>query len=320
MTTSERQQPNEHTQVPEPQIHPAPNQFAERSVYDVSPQELSGYAHGVPDLRDNPVPQHLIPGPNVLPSYQNQPETSNASFWDRKKKIGTAVTAALAIAGVSVGAMIGLHNDNEATRLSEGSERSTSLTIDPATVDSDVFIEQLTRTQEMDYAGPKLNASIEQDTILVNQLLDESGWSDYNYFNRPVVPPSLDNTPQQIWDQITLGYAHVRNLAIEGDVEEARKLATAVAEGQEYDELVATFADGGANNLEIGVGHDDNALPVISSGSYSGVPSNGLGLIEFTKEALATTDFDQVRVVARFTKGSKEDSGRWVLVKTMPVS
>lgn len=233
------------------------------------------------------------------------------------------IIAVIAVAGVAVavGTYFGVKSstDDAIAGLLTETSAPEAPGYDPATVDADTFENTLSRVQQMDYAGPKLNASMDEDTKLVVIQLEEAGWGDYNYFNRPVVEPSFDNTPQEIWDQITTGYAHVRNLAQLGEIEEATKLATAVAEGQEYDELVASLADGGDNKIEVGIGHDDGLYPATTTGTYSDIKSNGLGLISFKKESLATSKFDQVRVIARLTQGENPDSTRWVVVKTLPV-
>lgn len=183
---------------------------------------------------------------------------------------------------------------------------------DPAQMTPDTFMQNLTRVEQMDYAGTKLNQNVEAQTVALNRELERMGWGDYNYFNRPVVEPVVTNTPQEIWDQITLAEYTAWKTAQAGDLNEAKKLASAIAEGKEYDELVALFANGGGPVLPVGVGMD--AKPVITTGSYGGHEANGLGLTEFRKIKAITGD--EVNVVVRFTEGTSPDSKRWVLVGT----
>lgn len=170
----------------------------------------------------------------------------------------------------------------------------------------------LTRAQQLDYVGPKLNANTQTTTDQLNGALDSMGWGKYNYFNRPVVQPDVNNTPQQIWDQITLGSFQAWKTAQDGNLTEADKLAEGVAEDQEYSDLTATFQNGGSANIPLGVAWD--AQPRITSGEYDGVEANGLGLVEFNKTDMIS--MDKVKVIARFEQGTQANSGRWVLVKT----
>ncbi|MGW8813071.1 DUF4190 domain-containing protein [Gordonia terrae] len=189
---------------------------------------------------------------------------------------------------------------------------------------SDMSVDQfssLNRTQQIDYAGTKLNESTEADTALVLAQLTRTGWDDYNYFNRPIVDPGVANSPQEIWDQVTLGYAHIRNLASSGGpaVNEARKLAYGVAEGGAYTNLTDDLGTDG-NYSEVAVAYtDQRTQPVKSSGEYYGVPSNGDPITSFVIEYLATPEFLQTRVVLRFVLGTEADANRWIVAKTIPL-
>ncbi len=251
-------------------------------------------------------------------------------FWTRNKKIGASVMAVVAAGGIVFGGVKAV--DAATTQWANNAvENMTGVDPDSANYEgeadpAEMSIEQfesLSRVQQMDYAGKKLNRSMQADGELVIQKLEEAGWGDYNYFNRELVAPSFNNTPQQIWDQFTAGAAHVNELADSGnpsDINEAKKLATAIAEGNVYDTIVSRFADGGDNKLEVGIGHDDDLLPATTTGTYSGVESNGLGLISFKKESLAQSTYEQVRIVARLTKGTDDNSMRWVIVKVVALN
>jgi hypothetical protein len=70
----------------------------------------------------------------------------------------------------------------------------------------------------------------------------------------------------------------------------------------------------------LGVAHDETVKPRITSGEYGGVQATGLGLIEFTKQAMLSKDQthpDYVNVVVRLEQGTAPGSMRWVLVKTV---
>jgi hypothetical protein len=194
-----------------------------------------------------------------------------------------------------------------------GSDSTEAPRSDPASMTGQEFLDGLTRVQQMDYAGSKLNANIQEQTNSLNADLDSMGWGDYNYFNRPVVSPNVDNSPQEIWDQISLADHTAWKLAQDGHIDEAKRVASAIAEGQELDELIATFANGGAPVIAVGVGMD--ASPTITTGEYDGVQANGFGLTRFTK--VDATTGDQVKVVVRLTRGTTPDSTRWVLVKIL---
>jgi hypothetical protein len=203
-----------------------------------------------------------------------------------------------------------------------GADLATSTKPSPRDVSAEVFSNtgNYSRVEQMDYAGRALNDSYLEDVEDLKDALVENKWGEGHFLDgRLFVQPSVDNTPQEIWDQISTAEFKTWKLAQEGDIEEATKLATAVAEGAEFADLVATFANGGAAVLAVGIGHSDGARPVITSGEYEGMESNGFGLTEFTMEPLATNKYDPVRVVVRFTKGTDPRSGRWVLVKTVPV-
>lgn len=267
---------------------------------------------GIPDR----IPRGLVENPDAGGAREVVPGDKKKSPWVKR---GVATLAgALAI---SVGAGI-VHYKNTKDAIEDsplniggGDKVATAPVVpgetDPSKMSADTF-NMLTRVQQMDYAGPKLNANLDSQASALNDELNRLGWKDYNFFNRSVVKPSVTNTPQEIWDQQTLGAFTAWKTAQGGDMAEAKKLATGIAEGGEYDDLVSLFANGGGAVIETGAASD--ALPVITSGEYSGVKANGAGLIEFTKTNMM--DGDQVRVIMRFTSGNNPDSARWVLVKT----
>lgn len=245
----------------------------------------------------------------------NQPQSPN----HRRRNLligGGATVAALLTTGALIFGGDSKEGPRSETMTSQGTEGIDTLPDNPADMTTAQF-EGLTRVEQMDYAGTILNASMDEDLQAEKEVLERLGWGDYNYLEgRDFVQPSLDNTPQQIWDQITLGYRHVYELARDGDMQEAQKIALGVAEGKELNDLLDTLQDGGGEYSVIGVGHSRGAKPVIKKGEYQGVHANGLGLIEFSKESMMGSN-SVVRVVARFTQGNDPDSGRWVLVKTV---
>lgn len=275
-------------------------------------------------------PQYALVAPETRPLQPEQGKNGNSK---RNRIIATVAGVGLIGAGL-VG--ISFNKDGEKAPRANGGDRETSAPVNPgsefsdtgsrlspAEADAGIFVNtnEYSRVEQMDYAGTTLNQSVEADTQLVLDELKRSGWDDYDYFNRPIAEPSINNTPQEIWDQITLGYAHVRALASSGEIEdinEAKKIATAVAEEKEYSDLVETLATGGDNFSEVGLAYSSGALPVKASGSYSGVEANGAPIISFTKEALTKNSVDRVQVIARLTQGTDESSARWVVVKTLP--
>ncbi|WP_156045887.1 MULTISPECIES: hypothetical protein [Actinomycetes] len=187
---------------------------------------------------------------------------------------------------------------------------------DPSEVSAEVFADStnFTRAQQMDYAGPELNSSVARDTQLVLDELKSSGWDDYNFFNRQIVVPNRNNSPQQIWDQITLGYSHVRNLSLT-DIQEAKKIATAVAEGDAYNSLIDTLQNNDRVYTEVGLAYDEGASPMTENGQYFSIQANGTPIVAFNKKTLAIESDKRttVRVVARFVEGNQPNSQRWVL-------
>jgi hypothetical protein len=128
------------------------------------------------------------------------------------------------------------------------------------------------------------------------------------------------NLSQTAAVSITLGSFQTWKIAQDGNLDEAKKVAAGVAEDQEYQDLIDTFANGGTANIPLGVAHDETVKPRITSGEYGGVQATGLGLIEFTKQAMLSKDQthpDYVNVVVRLEQGTAPGSMRWVLVKTV---
>lgn len=288
------------------------------------PQAPTYYEQPVHQYQMPPAPQYNY-GPQQPTGYPMPPQVDRQA--DRKKSkwlIPTSIIAAGAAAVAGVGIYLASSSESgprtettSANGMNPGHEGIDTVSADPSTMSSEAFMNSLTRVQQMDYAGVKLNESMQEGADLVRKDLEASGWGDYNLFDRPLVAPAADNTPQQIWDQITASFQYVRHLAQNGEIEEAKKLAAAVAEGTEYDELVGSLANGGGTYNEVGIGHSDSQKPVITDGSYEGVESNGLGLTEFTVEPTATKNYKTFNVVVRLTKGNDDDSQRWVLVKSV---
>jgi hypothetical protein len=99
-----------------------------------------------------------------------------------------------------------------------------------------------TRIKELDYAGPILNSNVEATTRELNDALDQMGYSGFNYFNRPIVAPSSTNTPQEIWDQITLGSFQSWNIAQGGDIEEAKRVVAYFTQRSDNSQVVADYS------------------------------------------------------------------------------
>jgi hypothetical protein len=285
------------------------------------PQPAPQYGQPVYNYQPSPAqlpPQQRFDSP--YPQGHEQQSKSRKGLWIG---LGGAAATLLATGALVFGAKTSHENSNENSHA--GTTNSAGVTpgegVETQIMDPNMILHNYqltsTRVEQMDYAGTKLNESMDDDAELVRKELSDAGWGDYNYLNRELVKPAIDNSPQQIWDQITVAYAHVRDLAQKGNMEEAVKEATAVAEGDELSDLIGTLANGGANYNEIGVGHKDGQEPVTTTGSYEGVESNGLGLTEFNVEAAATQEYKSFRAVVRLTKGNDDNSMRWVLVKSI---
>ncbi len=247
--------------------------------------------------------------------------TVTASLLLAPRKIPMKLVQTYTILAVTVALLAGCGGNEDSTsddadlRGQQEISTSSGRADDVETMSVDQFLD-LTVVQQMDYTGPILNSSVDEDVQLVLDELERSGWADYDYFNREVVQPSADNTSQQIWDQITLGYTHVRHAALT-DVAKARKLATGVASNKEYEDLTASLASGGSNFSEVGLAYTAGASPIQSSGSLYGIAANGAPLTSFVKESLTKRAVDRVRVVTRLVSGNEPNSGRWVVMATL---
>ena len=285
---------------------------------------------GIPDR----IPQHVIDNPDAggareLPSKKNP--------WV-KRGIAT-VAGALAI-GVGIGVV---HNNTEKSTPentssgANGADRTASAPLDVRTekypsrlpigdVTGDQFVGvdtmypyTYTRQEQLDYAGSKLNANAQ---ATAERMRDRIGRQYSNFTGddgqttRTVVKPSLDNTPQQIWDQITVGTFQAWETAQNGNAEEAKKLAAVVAdpEYREYTDQVKLFSDSRPDATD---GVAWNEQPVIASGSYEGITATSTApLIEFNVNNGSNDSGNRIKAVLRFEQGSTSDANRWVLVTT----
>lgn len=175
---------------------------------------------------------------------------------------------------------------------------------------------QLSRVEKLNYAAPILNTNMEQTANQFRTALHASGGS--NVFERPVAPANVNDTPQQIWDHITLGAYQAWKTAQGGNMEQAKKLASVVAEGNEYNKLV-----NGLSNPEVldDEGSAGNGLPLINNGTYGSTDARDYpgGITEFMERS-AVDSSKAARVVVAFEKGTAVNSNRWVLVELMPLS
>ena len=178
-----------------------------------------------------------------------------------------------------------------------------------------------TRQEQLDYAGSKLNANAQ---ATAERMRDRIGRQYSNFTGddgqttRMVVKPSLDNTPQQIWDQFTVGAFQAWEEAQSGNIEEAKKLAAAATdpENREYQDELKTFTNGDMRLVD-NEGVAWNEKPVIASGDYEGVTATpNAPLIEFNVNIGGNDTGNRIKAVLRFEQGSSPDANRWVLVTT----
>ncbi|MFZ1360806.1 MAG: hypothetical protein WAS27_02155 [Candidatus Saccharimonadales bacterium] len=266
---------------------------------------------------------HIDQVPQSQPNNNNRPNTTDKEPQSKNKLIAiAAISSVTAAAAIGVGTYLGIQKKID--DMSEGLNGVIAEApvvpgeTNPANMSLAQF-EELSRTEQIDYAGSILNASVKSDTQLVLEQLDLTGWSDYNYFNREVVQPSLSNTPQQILDQLACGFAHVRDVANSDDpngLNEAKKLAHGVAEGAMYDALLENLGTG--DNLtytEVSNASDENIRPLKTNGSYYDIEANGYPIFSFEKEALGTREYKRTRVVVRFIEGTDDSASRWVIAR-----
>ncbi|HUO61882.1 MAG TPA: hypothetical protein VMT96_00315 [Candidatus Bathyarchaeia archaeon] len=225
-------------------------------------------------------------------------------YQNHKERLAKAATL-IAIGGAAL-TSAACSNESASAHNNSGSVVASEATPSPDKMSADEFM-QLSRAQQLDYAAPILNSNMAN---YVEQFKVQVGHTDA--FSGPLVQPSVNNTPQQIWDQVVVGAYQAWKIADQGNMNEAKKVATGVAEGQAYDLIVNTFQDGGAFlNYQ---GATWAAQPVIQTGSYEGVDAKGYGLIEF--KVRHATDTDKVSdVVFQLEKGSGNNSYRWVFEK-----
>lgn len=243
---------------------------------------------------------------------------------NRGRSLRIAAAAMVGSVVIAGGSWLALRGDNEEIKQlgtplggSSAPETPGSVELSASQATNDQFRDPslFTRTEQMDYAGTILNNSTKEDLESLNQTLEEFGWADYNYMNRPIAPVSPDNTPQEIWDQIAIATHKAWQMAAEGNVEEALKITAAIAEGQEYNDTVALFNNGGTPDMNVGAAIEIPNTPTIKTGQYNEVDAQGYGLSKFTK--VSVFDGDTVNVIARYTQGSTPESARWVIVKTL---
>lgn len=286
------------------------------------------------------IPSHVIANPDhaaareVVPSPDNQKK----SYLKR----GLAILAGAAVlggGGILVGKALG---KNEAYENVLADQPSTStmantdngayekspvkLTAENAT--SNQFLNQdpeypydYTRAEQLDYAGVELNTDMQSTA---ERMRDQIG-RQYPIFTgedgvttRTLAKPSLDNTPQQIWDQITVGTFQAWEAAQGGNMNIAKKLAAGVAdpERREYTDQLETFSNTDALSV-IPEGVAWNEQPVITQGEYEDISaSQNTPLIEFNVNIGGNGSGNRIKAVLRFEQGTQPDSARWVLVTT----
>lgn len=175
---------------------------------------------------------------------------------------------------------------------------------------------------KLDYVGPILNSDTEATTARLNAALDELGYGGYNYFNRPVVQPSLSNNTQEIWDQFTLASFQAWERSTQGTlgVDDAYKMSEAIARGQKNTDLTDTFGDA-IPAIPLSVGREDTREQLPKTGEYEMFDS----VISFTKQEIITQNPnipEYTKVIMGFKGGSLENSSRWILLDatstTMP--
>lgn len=181
-----------------------------------------------------------------------------------------------------------------------------------------------TRQEQLDYAGAVLNADMQ---ATAKRMRDRVG-SQYSIFTsedgkttRRVAMPSLENTPQEIWDETTIGIFQAWEAAQNGNVNEAKKLAAVVAdpEHREYSDQVKAFTNPNFFSL-CPEGVAWNEQPIIANGSYEGITATAMApLVEFNVNIGGNDSGNRVKAVLRFEQGSNRGANRWVLVTTHDV-
>lgn len=286
------------------------------------------------------VPRSLAENPDAGGAREVVPADKKKNPWV-KRGIAT-VAGALAI-GVGIGAVHGNSDKGTPENSSSGAnggDRAASAPAVPGDVRTEKYPSRLSiadvtgdqfvgadtmypyaysRQEQLDYAGTKLNTNMQ---ATAERMRDRIGrqYSDFTgddgKTTRTIVKPSLDNTPQQIWDGIKVGTFQAWETAQSGDVEEAKKLAAVVAdpEYREYSDQVKLFSDPRPDATD---GVAWNEKPVIASGEYEGITATPTApLIEFTVNIGGNDTGNRIKAVLRFEQGSTPDANRWVLVTT----
>ena len=322
----------------EPRLHPG------TSLKDAYEKSFLKGMDPEDESLDLNIPDH------VPQSVVENPRAGGAIELPEKKKNPWVKRGVAAVAGavaVSLGAgIVHYKNTKDAIENSPlnvgGGDRSTSAPVVPgdvrtekypsrlpiADVTGDQFVGKDTmypyvynRQEQLDYAGTKLNTDMQATVQRMRSRIGEHSTfftEDDGETVRTVVKPALDNTPQQIWDQVTVGSFQTWEQAQNGNVEEAKKLA-AVAndpEYREYQDEIKTFSitDAAAVNNN---GIAWNEKPVIASGDYEGITATpSAPLIEFNVNIGGNDTGNRIKAVLRFEQGSEPDSNRWVLVTT----
>lgn len=285
------------------------------------------------------VPQGLVENPDAGGAREIIPADKKKNPWVKR---GVATVAGALAIGVGIGVV---HNNTEKSTPentssgANGADRTASAPLDVRTekypsrlpiadVTGDQFVGKDTmypytysRQEQLDYAGTKLNTNMQ---ATAERMRDRIG-RQYSIFTgddgqttRAMAMPSLDNTPQQIWDQITVGSFQAWEAAQNGNIDEAKKLAAAVddPEHREYTDEIKGFSNANAirTNSE---GVAWNEKPVIASGDYEGITATPTApLIEFNVNIGGNDAGNRIKAVLRFEQGSTSDANRWVLVTT----
>jgi hypothetical protein len=169
---------------------------------------------------------------------------------------------------------------------------------------------------KLDYVGPILNSDTEATTARLNAALDELGYAGYNYFNRPVVQPSLSNSTQEISDQMTLADFQAWELSNQGTLkmDEAIKIADTITRGREYNDLTELFGKP-TPVIPLKLAWEQTREQIPNTGEYAEFDN----VISYTEQNILSEDPynpEYVKVTAGFVQGNVENSGVWVLIKT----
>ena len=285
-----------------------------------------------------PMPRITYDAPRNPRSIDTRGDKKSGLFATPLRAVGTVATAAVVGAGAVLGGNIAYAKLQEHQATSQydkpGSNGESLSKPDPENASGMQFLNldpnqsyTYTTEEQIDYIGPLLNADHKEVMSAQVEMVSRAGFKvvDFNaLYEQTPVDPSISNTPDQIWQQISSAMAYARVLAREGQLDEALKVAGGIfLDKDELSEFVTSLQNnevttdfGSAGDGSTGKSGLYTKPIIYDGGTYLGVTSDR-PMMEFGVRTLEHngTDFDRAVVVFYATGNEEENEARWMLAK-----